>query len=63
MKGSDGVPTSGATWTARDMTPHASLLVDTYFTTPEPLRGHALPLAGRPGGLGVPRDQGDRPYL
>lgn len=25
----------GASWTAFDMTPHATLLVDTYFTTPE----------------------------
>ncbi|MGH3882131.1 MAG: YCF48-related protein [Pseudonocardiaceae bacterium] len=31
MKTVDG----GATWTAWDMRPHASLLVDTYFTTPE----------------------------
>ncbi|MGH3947152.1 MAG: YCF48-related protein [Pseudonocardiaceae bacterium] len=31
MKTVDG----GATWTAWDMTSHASLLVDTYFTTPD----------------------------
>ncbi|MGH8885521.1 MAG: YCF48-related protein [Egibacteraceae bacterium] len=31
MKTVDG----GVTWTAWDMTPHASLLVDTYFTSPE----------------------------
>ena len=31
MKSVDG----GVTWQGSDMTPHASLLIDTYFTTPE----------------------------
>ena len=31
MKTVDG----GESWTAWDMTPHASLLVDTYFTSPD----------------------------
>jgi photosystem II stability/assembly factor-like uncharacterized protein len=48
MKTVDG----GATWTAWDMTAHAALLVDTYFTSPE--RGWVV------GGRVVPVDPGQR---
>lgn len=48
MKTVDG----GATWSAWDMTSHAALLVDTYFTSPE--RGWVV------GGKVVPVDPGQR---